>query len=137
PQTYLAAVPASMIIVPACPTHRERSRSSRRSVRTPTAAREPPAIGWAGLAARWSSCGLFAAFATLSGPTLTLVHRLNPGDRNGMPLVDEILPERLRCGHLIGPQVGTAQQVDRGMNGEIARRDVVEVVQAHRERHRN
>ena len=44
-----------------------------------------------------------------------------------------------RCGrgHVLGPRVAVAEEVERGVDGEVRGRDVVEVVPGHRERHRH
>ena len=60
-----------------------------------------------------------------------------PGDRDGPALLDEGGVERLR-GRASAPPMGRARRGgERGVHGEVGRRDVVEVVPADRERHRH
>ena len=51
-----------------------------------------------------------------------------------MAFGDEILIEALRCRHLIGPQIGVAECVECGADGEVRRSDLVEAVPADGER---
>src|SRR5690242_11575056 len=54
------------------------------------------------------------------GTALTLVHRLDAGDRDGVALREQVGAEPLRGWHLLVPGVGALEQVRRGPDGEVA-----------------
>src|SRR5438045_2601141 len=62
---------------------------------------------------------------------LALVHRLYPGDRDRVALVDQIGAQRLRRWHLRCPRIAAGEQGGRGVHSEVGRRHAVEVVPGH------
>lgn len=75
--------------------------------------------------------------AAVAGPALPLVHGLHPRHRDGASLFEEVRTQALRFRHLFGPWISVGQQIEGRVHGEVARRDVVEIVPADRERHRH
>src|SRR2546430_1215452 len=72
-----------------------------------------------------------------AGTPLALVHRLYPGDRDRVALVDQIGAQRLRRWHLRCPRITAGEQGWRGVHSEVGRRHAVEVIPGHREGHRH
>ena len=64
-----------------------------------------------------------------AGAALSLVHGLHPGDRDLVALGDQVSGKRLRLRHRLGPRVGVAETVERGVHGEVRRANVAELVQ--------
>src|SRR5215475_15323877 len=48
-----------------------------------------------------------------AGPTLALVHRLHPGDRDGVAFLDQAGAQPLRRRHLVGPWIAAGEQGGR------------------------
>src|SRR5215475_4360154 len=63
-----------------------------------------------------------------TGTPLALVHRLYPGDRNRVALLDQIGAQRLRRWHLGCPRIAAGEQGRRGVHGEVGRCHAVEVI---------
>ena len=84
---------------------RNRTRTSRRR-----GARRPPA----GAARSWAPPG--------AGAALAFVHRLHPRDGDAVTLLDEIVRYRCGLGHALGPRVAVTEEVERGVDREVARR---------------
>ena len=61
------------------------------------------------------------------------MHRLHPGDRDRVAFLDEVCAQSLSAGHLRGPGIALAEEAERGMDGEVRRRDVIEVIPGDRE----
>src|SRR5215472_8929970 len=66
--------------------------------------------------------GLLRLAAAGASPPLALVHRLHPGDRDGVAFRDQIGAQPLRRGHLAGPWIAAGEQGGRGVHGEVGRR---------------
>src|SRR5262245_45921639 len=63
----------------------------------------------------WSvGCG-----AAGPGPPLALVHGLDPGNRNGVALRDQVGRQPLRLGHPVSPRIAPVEQARHGPQGEI------------------
>src|SRR5262249_6182854 len=69
-------------------------------------------------------------------PALALVHRLHTSRGNLVTFGYEISRQALRGRHEVGPWVGAAEEIGRGVDGEVGRRDRVEIVPVDGERHR-
>ena len=69
-----------------------------------------------------------------AGPSFALMHRLDPGDRNGVAFGYQIRVELLRCRHLVRPRIGPIQESRRTVDREVSRHHSVEVIPGHRKR---
>src|SRR5215212_7598385 len=72
--------------------------------------------------------------ATGAGPSFALMHRLNPGHRNGVALGYQIRVELLGCRHPLRPRITLFQQRRCVVDCEVSRHHSVEVVPGHRKR---
>jgi len=72
-----------------------------------------------------------------SGPRapFSLVHGLDPRDRDLVTLGDQINRQRLGRGHPVGPGVAPTEQIGRRMQGEVGRRHGLQLVPFQREGH--
>ena len=62
---------------------------------------------------------------------------LYAGHRDCAAFLDQIGAQLLRRWHLLCPRITVGQQSRRGMHGEICRRNSMELIPSHRERHRH
>src|SRR5262249_57110958 len=70
-----------------------------------------------------------------AGPSLALVHSLDARDGDRTPLFDQIGAQHLRLRQQVGPRMALGDQPRRSVHREVRRRNAVELVPGHRERH--
>src|SRR4051794_28596818 len=71
-----------------------------------------------------------------SATALSLVHRLHARDRDVLPLRDKVVGKGLRIWHPFDPGCSPFELTRRGVDREVAWRDVFELVPVDRERNR-
>src|SRR4051795_6496095 len=76
-----------------------------------------------------------AVFVASPGPALALMHGLHPRHRYGVTFLDELSGEMLRRRHVFGPRITISEARQGGLNGEVGRRDRVEILPVHGKRH--
>ena len=72
-----------------------------------------------------------------AGAALAFVHGLHARDGDRAALLDERVAQALRRGHPRRPLVDAVELPQRGVHGEVAGRDAIEIVPGHGERHRH
>src|SRR5258708_11391661 len=72
---------------------------------------------------------------TSAGAPLALVHRLHPGDRDRVAFLDQVAAHLL-LGQPIEPRIPRSDQPRLVAHSEVPGLDAVELLAAHRDRHR-